>query len=164
MAQSAEAANKLLELKAAYIYRFTSFIDWPETAPRKHFTICVIGDPAMQTALGALERTGRRADGRPVAVRGFRDGDDPAACQILFVGATATKELASIARRSAGEPVLLVGDRSGLAGRGLAIELFSQSDILRKSERLRFRIDPRALEGRGLTVSAQLYEVAEVIR
>ena len=44
------------------------------------------------------------------------------------------------------------------------IELFRKRDVFGKSERLRFRIDPAGLKDRGLTVSAQLYDVAEVIR
>jgi hypothetical protein len=50
-----------------------------------------------------------------------------------------------------------------MAGRGVAIELFRKPDVFRKTERLRFRIDPEAIKGRGLTVSAQLYDVAEVL-
>jgi hypothetical protein len=60
--------------------------------------------------------------------------------------------------------VLLVGDTAGFAGRGVAIELFGKPDIFRKRERLHFRIDPNAMTGRGLTISAQLYEVGEAVR
>ena len=111
-----------------------------------------------------LEEDDKRVDGRPVAVRGFAGPDAIGPCEILFVGAKAVVWLDDIVRRTAGKPVLLVGDTPGLAGRGVAIELFRKRDVFRRKERLRFRIDPAAIDRRGLTVSAQLYDVAEVLR
>lgn len=156
--------DALTALKAAFVYKFTRFIDWPAAPADRPFVIAVIDDPAMREALAALERGDREVAGRPIRVRGSCDLDDVDACQILFIGAAADDRLADIVRRSAGRPVLLVGDTPGFAGRGAAIELFPKPGILGKRVQLRFRIDPKALAGRGLTVSAQLYEVGEVIR
>lgn len=158
------ADDSLIALKAAFVFKFTRFIEWPAASADRPFVIAVIGDPAMRKALSALERGGRAVAGRPIQVRGSCDLDAADACQILFIGAAAEDRLDDIVRRAAGRPVLLVGDTRGLAGRGVAIELFRKPDILGKRERLRFRIDPKALAGRGLTVSAQLYEVGEVVR
>lgn len=154
----------LITLKAAFVYKFTRFIDWPVAPADRPFVIAVIGDPVMRAALVALEGGDREVAGRPIRVRGSCDLDAADACQILFIGAAAEDHLADMVRRAAGRPVLLVGDTPGFAGRGVAIELFGKPDIFRKRERLHFRIDPKALAGRGLTVSAQLYEVGEVIR
>jgi hypothetical protein len=156
--------DNLIALKAAFVYKFTRFIDWPVAPADRPFIIAVIGDPAMHAALAALEEGSREVAGRPIRVRGSCDLDAADACQILFIGAAAEDRLADMVRRAAGRPVLLVGDTSGFAGRGVAIELFRKPDILGKREQLRFRIDPKALSGRGLTVSAQLYEVGEVLR
>jgi len=155
--------DPLGELKAAYIYRFTSFIDWPDARRDAPFVIGVIADPAMEEQLRALERSGRQVDGRPIAVRGYDDARRCASCEILFIGSDAAGRLASIVQQTVGKPMLLIGDTPGFAGRGVAIELFTKPDIFRKTERLRFRIDPKALRNRGLTISAQLYDVAEII-
>jgi hypothetical protein len=58
---------------------------------------------------------------------------------------------------------VLVEDTPGYAGRGIAIEFFLKPDVFGDKQRLRFRIDPKALHGRGLKVSAQLLDVAEVL-
>jgi hypothetical protein len=58
----------------------------------------------------------------------------------------------------------LVGDSPGFAKRGVAINFFLDPDILGDSRRLRFEINPKALAGRQLRVSAQLYDVAEIVR
>ncbi len=161
---SADADDILVALKAAFVYKFTRFIDWPAAPADRPFVIAVIADPAMRAALAELEGGDREVAGRPIQVRGSCDLEAADACQILFIGASAEDRLADIVHRAAGKPVLLVGDTPGFAGRGVAIELFRKPDILGKRERLRFRIDSKALVGRGLRVSAQLYEVGEVIR
>jgi hypothetical protein len=165
-AAAAPAADDdpLRALKAAFVYKFTSHIDWPAAQAGTPFVICVMTDPAMQAALAELTEPARRVGERVIRVRGLGSIDGIDGCQILFIGAAAAGRLAAIARRSADKPVLLVGDTPGFAGKGAAIELFGQSDIFRKKVRLRFRIDPKALNGRGLTVSAQLYDVAEVVQ
>lgn len=164
-AVAATGGDELLPaLKVAYLYNFTRFIEWPARAPEGPFVICVIGEPAMETHLRALEREKKEVGGRPIAIRVLDRPDAPGACQILFVGAVAGGSLDAIVRGTAGKPILLVGDTPGFAGRGVAIELYRKPDVFGKSERLRLRIDPAALKDRGLTVSAQLYDVAEVVR
>jgi hypothetical protein len=150
-------------LKAAYVYKLTSFVEWPAAADRP-FVIGLIGAPFMREPLDALERDDKHSGGRPIRIRVYARPEDIGPVEILFVGAAAADSLPAITRRLAGQPTLLVGDIPGGAGRGLAIELFRKPDILRRTERLRLRIDPGAIAGRGLVVSAQLYEVAELIQ
>jgi hypothetical protein len=163
----ADGRAALAELKAAFIYRFTSFIDWPDSelagtadAP---FVITVIGDPALAEALRPLETTGRAVGGRPIRVREHDVAARIAPAQILFIGQEASAALPEILTRTQGWPTLLIGDTPGMAGRGVAIEFFLKTDILGEGQRLRFRLAPQALRERGLNASAQLYDVAEVI-
>ncbi len=162
-AHARERDGLLAELEVAYIYNFTRFVEWPDAPAGRPFIIGVIGDPGMAEALRVLEGDGKRVDGRRIEVRGFAGADGLEPCEVLFVGAGAEAQLDAIVRQTAGKPTLLIGDTPGYAGRGVAIELFRKPDIFGKRERLRFRIDPEAIKGRGLTVSAQLYDVAEVV-
>ena len=163
-AQGAEDEAPLAALKVAFIYNFTRFIQWPQAPAGRPFVIGVIGDPVMEGQLRVLEREAKRVEGRPIEIRAYARPDAIAPSEILFVGAQARGQLEAILRRTAGRPTLLVGDSPGDAERGLAIELFRKPDIFRKTERLRLRINPAALKDRGLKVSAQLYDVAEVVR
>jgi len=162
-AEAAVGDERLAELAVAYIYNFTRFIEWPRAPAGRPFVIGVIGDPAMEQALRVLEADGKRVAGRRIEVRGYGRPDAIGSCEMLFVGAGAGAQLDAIVRKTAGKPTVLIGDTPGYVGRGAAIELFRKPDIFRKTERLRFRIDPEALQGRGLVVSAQLYDVAEVL-
>jgi hypothetical protein len=164
LAQGDEPGDLLSLLKVAYVYNFTRFVQWPALPQGQPFVIGVIGDPELEDRLRALEREGKQAAGRPIQVRGYASADAIGASQILFVGGNAEGQLQSIVRHTAGRPTLLVADTPGSARRGVAIELFRKPDVFRKKEFLRIRINPAGLEGRGLVVSAQLYDVAEVVR
>lgn len=156
------AGDPALEVKVAYLYNFTHFITWPEDTLGEHFRITVLGDPAMATALTALQRADKRAQDRRIRVS--TASGDAAGSQILFIGAGAMGQLPALLDATAGRPVVLVGDTPGLARRGVAINFFLRRDILGEGERLRFEINPDNLKGRGLKVSAQLYDVAEIVR
>ena len=151
------------ELKVAYLYNFTRFIDWPETPRGDAFVIAVIGDAPLAEALRTLEQPDRQARGQPIRIRASDSVGTIDDCQMLFVGAAAVGELPRIRALTAGKPILLVGDSAGLAGRGVAINFFLKPDILGKGQQLRFAIDPKALKARGFRVAAQLYEVAEIV-
>ncbi len=163
-AQGAEGEDPLSALKVAFIYNFTRFVQWPEVPPRRPFVIGVIGDPVLEGQLRVLEREAKGVEGRPIQIRAYLGPDAIAPSEILFVGAQARGGLEAILRRTAGWPTLLVGDGPGDAARGLAIELFRKPDIFGKTERLGLRINPGAIKDRGLKASAQLYDVAEVVR
>lgn len=163
VAGASEADDLLVRLKVAYIYNFTRFIDWPGPPPDRPFVIGVVADPEMAEGLRVLEMEKRQAEGRPIEIHTYPGADAIGACEVLFVGREAETSLDAIVKRSAGAPVLLVGDTPGFAGRGAAIEFFLKPDVFREKQKLRFRIDPAALAGRGLSVSAQLLDVAEVI-
>ena len=124
----------------------------------------MIGDPVLARALRTLEQQDKQVQGHPIRIRSADSASQVDDAQILFVGAAAVSELARLRVRTEGKPVLLVGDSEGLAKRGVAINFFVKPDILGSGGRLRFEINPRALAGRRLNVSAQLYDVADIVR
>lgn len=151
-------------LKVVYLYNFTRYVDWPDDSVGDAFVIAVLGDPDLTEALRVLERSDKHAEGRPIRVRALDAATGLGDVQILFVGAGAVAELPRIRARTRGKPILLVGDSPGLANQGVAINFFLRPDILGAGKQLRFQIHPAALEGRGLKVMADLYDVAEIVR
>ena len=152
------------DLKVVYLYNFTRYVDWPDDSLGDAFVIAVAGDSGLAAAMRVLERQEKRAEGRPIRVRETEAASGFEGAQILFVGAGAETDLQQIRARTNGKPILLVGDTPGLARRGVAINFFLQKDILGAGQQLRFEINPTALEGRGLKVMADLYDVAEIVR
>jgi hypothetical protein len=163
-AASADDAALINDLKVAYLYNFTHFIEWPRAPAGTHFDICVVGAPDLAEAARALERSDKTVDGRRFLVRPLGPSAPLEGCRMLVMGEGAVGRLDELVERSAGKPILLVGDAPGLARRGAAIGFVLRPDILGKGGRLRFEINPSALKGRGLRVSAQLYDVAEIVQ
>jgi hypothetical protein len=156
-----EDGRRLDQLKVAYVYNFTRFVEWPTSTEGAPFVIGVIGDAAMAEHLRVLDD--RQVGGQPISVVSYSHVADVARPQILFVGREAEAELAEIIRATHGQPTLLVGDTDGYATRGVAIEFVVKTDVFREKQRLRFRIAPAALRDRGLVVAAQLLDVAEIV-
>jgi YfiR/HmsC-like len=164
VAAAGDRADLITDLKVAYLYHFTRFVEWPRTLSGAHFVICVAGAPALAEALGALEHPDKQVDGRPFQIRPIGVSAPLDDCRILVIGEGAAARTADLAERSRGRPILLVGDAPGLARQGAAIGFVLRTDILGKGQRLRFEINPAALTGRGLKVSSQLYDVGEAVR
>lgn len=153
-------AFKEYEVKAAYLYNFGKFVDWPEQAfadPRAPMTIGVLGEDPFGPALDELVR-GRTLHDRPVTVRRLRDAGDAAGCHILFIAVADSAPLEAILARLRGRPVLTVGDSGGFLLRGGIVGLRLEA------ERVRFDIDLDAADRAGLRINSQLLKLAGAVR
>ncbi|HXA65220.1 MAG TPA: YfiR family protein [Bryobacteraceae bacterium] len=145
-------------VKAAFVFNFAKFIQWPTEAfrtPDEPLVICVVGQDQMADALRETVN-GNTIDGRPVIIRQIAIGQGPCDCQILFVGASAMKGFRSHPKESTG--VLTVGDTPGFAGDGGAINLKLEGG------RVRFEINVAAAQGQGLHISSKLLSLAAVVK
>lgn len=141
-------------VKAAFVYNFAKFVEWPETTSTKGaMTLCVAGTrPELATSLAELEK--KLVQGRALAVKNNVIAADLDTCQVLYIGDDA-RTLAGQARGRAG--LLTVSDMPGFARSGGMIGLFTEG------ERVRFEINPRSAEAAGLKVSSQLMKLARVV-
>jgi len=144
------------KLKAAYIYRVATFVDWPDAAfarPDSALLIGVAGDDALADEARRF-MAGRLVHGRPLAVVRIDPRLDPRAMprglHVLFVGAASARSRLPDAVRS--QPVLTVCD--GAPGRGCVVGLVADG------ERLRLRIDRLEAMAAQLRISARLLALA----
>ena len=141
-------------VKAAFIYRFTAYVDWPEDPkdPGK-FTIAVLGDDGVAAGLQELAGS-RTVRNRPIVVRRIANIRDARSVQVLYVGHDRRADLRSLLEELAGSHVLVItDDRSGL-------ESGSAVNFLRADNRMRFEVSLPAAQRAGLKVSAELLSVA----
>lgn len=148
------------EVKAAFLYNFAKFIEWPSqtfSSPDEPFTVCLAGDDPFR---GALERTvqGENLNGRPLAVRRVGTGETVRGCQILYVSGQEERSSGQIVAAAANAPVLLVGEAQDFIAAGGMIR-FAQT-----GHRIRFEINPDAAERASLKVSSRLLRLADVVR
>lgn len=133
-------------VKATYLYKLASFVDWPESAfdsPTSAIAICVVGDDPFG---GTLDQAvaGQTVGGRPIAVRRLDAIGPQSGCHVAY---SAQGGLSAVR----GSPVLTVTDRSSNGG----IVNFVLSE-----NRVRFEINSQAAAQNGLTISSKVLNLA----
>lgn len=145
-------------VKAAFLYNFTKFVEWPEKKlgdDRSPIVIGVLGTDPFEGELRDAVK-GRKVKGRDIEVFHFADGEAAKGAHMLFVSADASAKALRGALGAYG--VLTVGESAAFT-RGGGIITFRMRD-----DRLAFEINTAAAERAGLKISAQVLKLATVVR
>jgi hypothetical protein len=145
-------------VKAAFLYKFGSFAEWPAAtfkSPQEPLVIGVLGDEAVAEELEQLA-AGRSVEGRPLRIRTLRDGEAPGPVHILFIGTMRPQRLRDLLAATPG-PVLVVTQQDGALAAGSVINFVADG------ARVRFDASPASAEARDLKLSARLLAVARNI-
>jgi len=148
------------ELKAAFLFRFAQFVEWPvETfkGPDEPFTYCTIGEDPFR---GALERTmnGKTIGQRALRVEHLNGAGKIGECQVLFIGGSGEKQQIEETLASAATlPILTVGEANQFAKNGGAIGFCTEDN------KIRFEVNLEAAGKAGLKVSAKLLALAKTV-
>lgn len=152
-ATSSAAEYSADAVKATYLFRFASYVQWPEAARTGDFVIGVVGD---EEVAGHLERLVNRMviDGRHAKVRRVRAARDVDGIHILYVGSKAFRSSRSLRLLAIRKPILMVTDsEDGIAGGGVI-------NFVEVNRNLRFEISLDAADRGGLKIDSALLSVA----
>jgi hypothetical protein len=147
------------QIKSAFIYNFTKFVEWPPTAlasPSQPIVIGVLGEPALAQRLAAVV-AGRNVNGRQIEVRVVQTAAQARVMQMLFVTAEEDTRYAAMRAQLADSPVLTVGESPAFSVMGVI-------GFVSDGEKLRFEINADIAERAGLKLSAQLQKLAIAVR
>jgi hypothetical protein len=142
-------------VKAAYLYKFGSFVEWPQGTFRgadDPLVIGVWGDDAVASELDQLAR-GRTIEGHPVKVLRLREADDAGQLHIFFAGGPRESRIREVLGVVRG-PVLTVAD-APVGGTPGPVLYFTRDE-----GRVRFSASLPAAAARNLKLSAKLLAVA----
>lgn len=145
-----------VRVKAAFLYKFCDFVEWPPgafAAPAAAFTIGVLGADALADELAAVVAQ-RSVHGRPVVVRKLRHGAPLAGLHLLFVGGRDGGRLPEILAAAKGRPTLTVTEAEDGEDPGSVINFVLVAD------KVRFDVALPPAEAGGLKISARLLAVA----
>lgn len=156
LAQAQERVDEAV-VKAAFLYRFTGFIEWPPVEDAsEEFVVAVLGSETVARELeGILARNTVR--GLPARVRSLRSVHDLAGAQMLFVGDGYSGSLRDIAE-GLRRPVLVVSETERGLDDGAAV------NFLEADRRVRFEVSLPAAARAQLKVSAGMLAVAVRVR
>ena len=146
-------------VKAAYLYRFAEYVQWPEGAfPRRDAPI-VIGVLGSDTLANELTQAvvGRTVNDRPVTVKRLKPGEPLTGIHVLFLSRSETARLSQIAQGAQPRSILTVTESDGALAQGSVIN-FVVAD-----RRVRFEISLESAEKSKLKLSSRLLAVAQQV-
>lgn len=145
------------QVKAAFLYNFAKFVEWPDTAfasPQAPLVIGVFRDDPFQGDLNRII-AGKNIGGHPVVARLVSTVADLKNCHIVFVSVTREKEVAEISTALAGLKVLTVTENlKHFADSGFMINFVMQD------KRIGFQINNPVAARAGLHISSKLLSLA----
>jgi uncharacterized protein DUF4154 len=146
-------------LKAAYLYNFAKFVEWPaDSLPGEApLLLCVSGDNGVADALEDAIR-GRIVDGHRVVLRRVKLDDSVRVCHVLYVSSLTAHDAGLLVDRLAGVPVLTASDLDRFAEIGGVAHLFLDGN------RMRFAINLESAQRARLKVSSKLLGLAKIVK
>ncbi len=144
------------EVKAAYLYNFGRFVEWPPKSANSQaseFSICVLGRDPFGPALDATV-SGEKIDGKSVVAKRISGAEEAAGCRVLYIATAKSGQMKGILAALGNSSVLTVSDMPNFVEDGGMVG-FVMAD-----EHVRFEINLTAAHHAGLNLSSELLKVA----
>lgn len=146
------------ELKAAFLYNFARFVEWPESRrTRDELVIGILGDDPFGDVIDAVAR-GRQIKGRSITVMRIEGDDEIGHCDVLFISRSEKRRFGEITSRLDGDPVLTVGDSPSFLANGGMINLELNGP------NVTFNVNLSAANRSELSISSKLLSLAQSVK
>lgn len=143
------------QLKAAFLYNFAKFVEWPQQSfadDKSEFVIGILGDNPFGEDL-ANSVKGKKINEHPIRVQKFETADD-IKCHILFISSSEKKNFPNIFTKIKGGSILTVGEAEQFIQAGGII------NFIHKDNKIRFQINDEAAKSIQLKISSKLLTLA----
>jgi len=153
--------NREYKLKTVHLYKFATYIKWPEKAFRgaaSPFVIGILGPDPVGADLRKIAKV-KKIDGRKIEVRNYKQAKEIGDCHILFMSRALKGETQQAAvKLLAGRNILFVGETPDYLKYGGVVNFVVQEN------RIQIYISKPAYQREGLQISAQLLRIATVVK
>lgn len=147
-------ASKEYKVKAAFLYNFLKFIEWPQDQAETPLTICILGENPFDDALLPLQK--KQLHGRQLRVKQIKRSEPyDSLCQALFISPSEENYMLEILKKVAQKPILTISDIRNFILEGGGIGFYQEGG------RVRFEINANAITEKKLIVSSKLLELAK---
>jgi hypothetical protein len=155
-AQQASSAT----VKAAFLYNFAKFVEWPPDpagAEPQQFVIGVLGNDDVAQSLTDIVK-GKSLHGRPVSAKRLGFKDDLTKLHVLYIGSSESGRIPELMKRlGKTASVLTIADADRFRLSGGIIQFRTEAD------RVRFDIDMANAEAAGLVINSKLLALAGTV-
>lgn len=153
-ANAQEAGPTEYQVKAAFLYNFAKFIEWPADTGGT-LNLCLLGEDNFGRDIDDIE--GKTAAGKVLSVRRIKSVHEVRKCRMLFIASPENEQLDSVLAAAQGLNILTVGDTNGYAERGVVINFYKEQN------KIRFEINKAAAARSGLKISSKLFGLARIV-
>lgn len=156
----AQPGSREYQLKAAFLYNFAQFTEWPTNAfpnDKSPLVIGVLGTDPFGKTLDDTVR-GEKINGREILIRRFNRVDDTMDCHLLFISQSESDRLEQIFKTLKDRSILTVGETDAFIEKGGIIRFATEHN------RIRLRINPEAARQAKLVISSKLLRLADTVR
>ena len=151
----AQSQSQESNLKAAFIYNFTKYIDWDNGDAENKFIIGIMGTSSIDGPINEIAKNSFIKNKR-IVLKHFSNAEDISYCNILFIPRGNGIPLQSVLEKI-NKGVLTISEEPGFARQGSAINFVVNND------KLKFEINLKALNSAGLKAGSQLLKLAVIV-
>lgn len=158
--------NREYQLKTAFIYKFTKYIDWAEKQAKSDtFYIGILGQSPIINDLRALAKK-ETIKGKPVIIHRYNRNDDfrtklstpNIKCHILYVPKGIVFDSPQKIEQLAKKNILIIGEENDFIEKGNGLINF----VIRRNK-LQFEMNQNAIVNCGFKVSPILLKLARLV-
>jgi hypothetical protein len=144
------------EVKAAFLFNFAKFVDWPQEVFADTNSPIVVGVLGKNVFGDSLEKiiNDRKVNNRSFQFRKYASVTEVTNCQILFVSSSEKNDFAKILGALHNASILTVSEADGFIQAGGMINFMLQDD------KIRFQISDEAAKKARLKISSKLLSLA----
>jgi hypothetical protein len=143
------------KIKAAFLYKFTRYITWPDgcfSNDKSPIIIGVLGKDPFGDELDDILK-GHTSDNRRFVVRRFKNVGEIDHCHLLFISRAERHRQKDYLKQLAGRPIVTVGESDGFLSSGGIINLITE-------DKVRFEVNKKGANDVGITISARMLHLA----
>jgi hypothetical protein len=159
-AQQVTTIDREYTIKAAFLYHFLTYIDWPEGTFRdssQPFVIGVFETDPFGVVLDKIAAT-KNVAGRPIEIRRLTSTEKLLECHIVFMASTVDAAAQkNVLTTLANSHVLCVGETDDFVERGGAAQFFVEGN------KVRFAFNTDVVDRKNLKVSSKLLSLAKIV-
>jgi hypothetical protein len=146
------------EVKAADVFNFTKFFEWPKSDFASGLTLCICGKDPFQGFLDEAIQ-GKLVHGLPVVIKRLVQKDKGwDECQVLFIGFSAPTRIEAVLAEVRGHSIVTIGESDSFTEQGGMIGLVVDQG------RVRFDINLAAIVAGHLQVSSRLLALGRTVK
>jgi len=158
-ASAQTTGDREYQVKAAFLFNFSQFVEWPSAVlpePGAALVIGILGENPFDSYLQAII-SGEVVNGHPLTIQQYKNVDEIKTCHILFINIHDTNKLIDVLTALKGRNILTVSDA------GNFIRLGGMVTFITRHNKIRIRINPERAKDADLMISSKLLRVAEIV-